>query len=201
MWLMSDKKLRLFVAADIPGEARELIYATVQGLRTEVVDARWVKPTNLHLTLKFIGEYGEEGLHRLSNELRAAAERCRAFKAALGGCGAFPSQRKARVIWVGMYTGVEEAGAIAKKLDARLRKIGVKREERLFRGHLTLARLKRPCDCTDVLEDMADRLKGLQDLSFEVEEIVLYRSILSPQGPMYNALERIRLGGVPREEG
>jgi 2'-5' RNA ligase len=197
---MSGERWRLFVAADIPGEIRELLAATMKRLQGESINARWVKPENLHLTLKFIGEYEEEGIERLAHEIGKAAERSRPFRAALGGCGAFPSRRKARVIWVGMSGGVEEAAAVARKLDARLEKVGVKREERQFRGHLTLARLRQPQDCTDVLAGMFGMLVGLQEMSFQVAEIALYRSILKQQGPTYVGLERVALGGAISEE-
>jgi 2'-5' RNA ligase len=194
--IMSAERLRLFVAMDISGDARELLSETIESFRHRIEGARWVKAQNLHMTLKFIGDYGEEGMERLSNEIRATAERCRAFRAALGGCGAFPSPGKARVLWVGMHEGGEEAGAVARKLDSRLEKVGIKRENRPFRGHLTLARMKRPGDCAAYLEDMGDRLEGLRDMVFDVGEIVLYRSVLSPQGPTYTALERAGLKGT-----
>lgn len=192
---MSGERLRLFLAVEIPDDARELLSVTIDGLREAMPGTRWVKAKNLHLTLKFIGDYGEEGLKRLSNEIRATAERCQGFRAVLGGCGAFPSQRKARVVWVGMSEGADEAGKIARKLDARLEKAGVKREGRPFSGHLTMARLKQPKDFSPQLEEMSGRLEGLRSMPFEVGEIVLYRSILSPQGPTYVALERAGLGG------
>ena len=198
---MCGEKLRLFVAADIPREIRGLLASTMERMRGKGVEARWVKPENLHLTLKFIGDYSEDGLDRLSLEMRKAADRSVPFEVVMGGCGAFPSQRKARVIWVGMAHGVDGAASIARKLDARLEKAGVKRDQRQFRGHLTLARLRRPQDCTHVLEDMAGMLGGLQDLPFQVEEIKLFRSILRPQGPTYVELASVVLGGDPGEQG
>jgi len=196
---MSGERLRLFVAADIPWEIRDLVASTTERIKGKGIDARWVRPENLHLTLKFIGEYGEEGLERLSQEIRKAAERSSPFKVVMGGCGAFPSQRKARVLWVGMSDGVDDASAVARKLDARLEKAGVKREQRQFRGHLTVARLRRPQDCTEVVEDMSRMLEGLQELPFRVEEIRLIRSILKTQGPTYIELEKVALGGEPGE--
>jgi len=192
---VSGNKIRLFVAVDIPGEVRELLSRVLQELRGEMEGARWVKPENLHLTLKFIGDYEEEGLEKLTGEVRAAAERIPAFIAALDGCGAFPSGKRARVIWVGMAEGSEKAGRMARKLDARLERAGVKREDRPFKSHLTLARLKQPGDCSGYLKILNHKLEGLPGLPFEVGEVVLYRSILSPHGPTYVPLERISLGG------
>jgi len=196
---MSDSDLRLFVAADIPADARGLIAAGVEKSRGKMPVARWVKAENLHLTIKFIGAYPEEDVGGLSNELRESGGRCAPFEAAMGGCGAFPSARRGRVLWVGMTQGVDGAEAVARKLDARLEKVGIEREGRPFRGHITLARLKQPRDCEAVLGDLGADLAGLPALTFMVDEIVLCRSILGPQGPTYIAMERIALGGKPRE--
>lgn len=198
---MSGERMRLFVAFDIPEKAREILSGVADAKREELAGARWVRPENLHLTLKFIGEYREDDLGRLSQEIRAAAERCPSFTAALGGCGAFPSRRKARVIWVGLSEGADEAGHVARKLDARLEKVGIKREPRPFRGHLTLARLKRPGDCTEGLEGIEAMLEELEKIPFVIGEVTLYRSILGPQGPKYTVLERIPLKEGSDEAG
>ncbi len=192
---MSGEKMRLFVAADIPGDVRELLASAVQGIRGEELGARWVRLENLHLTLKFIGDYEKDEMDRLSNEVRATAQRCEPFEALLGGSGAFPSPRRARIIWVAVSSGVREAEAVARKLNARLEKVGVKKEERAFRGHLTLARLRQVRDCTAMLAGVEGRLEGLRDMPFRVDEVVLYRSILKPEGPVYSVVERMALGG------
>lgn len=191
---MSAERMRLFIALDIPEEARSLLAAIVEEHRGDLPEARWVKAENLHITLKFIGDYEEEKLDRLSNEIRKTAALGSSFRAALGGCGGFPSSRKARVLWVGMRDGQEEAAVMAGKLDSRLEKAGVERESRPFRGHLTLARLRRPLDCSSLLERMEEESKPLTDMFFEVREMTLYRSILGPGGPTYVSLEKIALG-------
>ncbi len=192
---MPGKKVRLFVAIDIPNDIRDLLSKAVAKLEATGGGARWVKPENLHLTLKFIGYYDREKLERLTGEVRKAAERGPSFRVRFGEPGAFPSKKRARVIWIGMAEGSREAGKVASKLDARLEKAGVKREGRPFAGHLTLARLKKPMDYIDYLVILGNMLEGLQDMAFDVSEIVLYESILSSKGPTYQALERMRLGG------
>ena len=193
---MGGERLRLFVAMDITEEARRTIAACVERHGSGLAEARWVRPENLHITLKFIGEYEEEKLGRLSNEIRETAALCRAFRAALGGCGGFPSRKKARVIWVGMEAGQAEAAAIAAKLDSRLERVGVKREDRPFKGHLTLARLRKPVDCSPLLDKMEVELQHLAEMPFEVRKMTLYRSILGPGGPRYLPLERVDLGAA-----
>ena len=198
---MCADRLRLFVAADVPDEIREIIQRAVEPLKARVPGGRWVRPENLHLTLKFIGEYGEEGLERLSDAIEAAASRSAPFKVCLGSCGAFPAPGKARVLWVGMTRGGEEAARLAGKLDARLERVGVKREGRGFRGHLTVARLKSPHDCMVFLEDLAANMEGASRFPFEIDRLTLYRSILGPSGPAYTALREFALGGEARGEG
>jgi RNA 2',3'-cyclic 3'-phosphodiesterase len=193
---MSASKLRLFTAVDIPEEIREVISGAVQNLQEEVEGVRWVKSQNLHLTLKFIGNFETEKLERLIQEIQTVAERSARFTAALGGCGAFPSTKKARIVWIGMTNGGDEAGIIARKIDKRLERLGVEREDRSFSSHLTLARLKQPRDCSGQLENLDRKLKGLPEMAFVVSEVTLYQSHLGPQGPTYNQLRRLNLGGT-----
>ncbi len=193
--MSARRYMRLFVAVDVPGEIKEKVAAAVGEIGPDAAGVRWVKPENLHITLKFIGDYGEERLGDLIEEVRATARLCDGFTVSLAGCGAFPSRGRARVLWLGMARGGEEAAAAARKLDSRLERVGVKREERGFRSHLTLARLRNPADCSACLLRLEEKLKGLEEKSFEVEEMVLYRSILGPHGPTYIPLEGARLGG------
>ena len=188
-------KMRLFIAMDVPEEIKGAISVAMEDLRRSVEGVRWVKPENIHLTMKFIGDYEEEKLERLEEEVVKAALRSPRFTALLGGCGAFPSPAKARVIWVDMRKGGEEAAVAARKVDSRLGKIGIKRDSRPFRGHLTLGRLKKPRDCSDMIERMEKDLQGLFDMPFDVREMVLYRSILRPEGPTYIPLRRVELVG------
>lgn len=190
--------LRLFVALDLPEGVRERIAAAVKKKAGLLPQARWVKEENLHLTLKFIGEYPEEKVERLEGILEKKALEHRPFTASLRGCGGFPSPGRARVIWVGMGKGEEEAASLASGLDSGLTRVGVKREARPFRGHLTLARLKNPMDCCSWLASLEEELSGLEEMDFQVREITLYRSVLSPQGPTYFPVRRFELGG---EEG
>lgn len=202
---MGAERWRLFVALDIPDEVRDLIRDSTAEIRDNLSLARWVSPENLHLTLKFIGEFDARDIRRLEREMLSVARKADPFVASLGGCGAFPGAGKARVLWVGMDKGEVEAAALARKLDAGLGRVGVKREERPFRGHLTLARMRRPVDCTALLERLEDRMRGLKDLDFRVCEFTLYRSILGPQGPRYQPLLKAVLGAgvdeVSRREG
>ncbi len=192
--------LRLFVAADIPREIRKAVAGVIEPLKARVPGGRWVKPENLHITLKFIGEYEKEALERLSNHILAATRKSVPFVVCLGDCGAFPSPARARVLWVGMTEGGEEAAVLARRLDARLERAGVRREGREYRGHLTLARLKNPVDCRMLMEELAHGMRDLGGMPFRVEVITLYRSVLGPSGPTYTPLREFVLGGGEGEK-
>lgn len=186
--------LRLFAALDIPEEVRERIAKAVSRNAGLLPQARWVRKENLHLTLKFIGEFPLERLGGLVDIVEAKALNGEPFTVALKGCGGFPSPGKARVIWVGMGKGQKEAASLAAELDSGLAKVGVGRETRPFRGHLTLARLRNPLDCSPCLASLEEDLAGLEDMDFMISEITLYRSFLRPGGPEYVPLRRFGLG-------
>lgn len=192
------ESLRLFVALDLPEEVRERIAAAAERHAQLQPQARWVKKENLHLTLKFIGEFPADRMDRLVKALEETTARQRAFTASFGGCGGFPSVGKSRVIWVGMERGEGEAASLAAELNRGLVRVGVKKEARPFRGHLTLARLRSPADCSSWVAAMEEELAGLEEMTFMVEEVTLYRSILSPAGPTYMPLRRF---GLRRDDG
>ncbi|MDI6872923.1 RNA 2',3'-cyclic phosphodiesterase [Candidatus Solincola sp.] len=188
------ERIRLFVALDLPEEVRERIVTAARKHAGLLPQARWVRKENLHLTLKFIGEYPGRKVEKLVTIVEGETAKKEPFTASLRGCGGFPSPGRARVIWVGMEKGEKEAAALAAELDAGLAKAGVKRETRPFRGHLTLARLRNPADCSSWLASLEEDLAGLEEMDFRVEDITLYRSILSAEGPTYVPLRRFELG-------
>jgi 2'-5' RNA ligase len=192
---MCAEKVRLFTAVDIPHEMKEVVSDAVNNIRPVLEGARWVKPQNLHLTIKFIGNFDVDSLEKLKGEISAVTDRCPKFMASLRGCGAFPSRKKARVLWIGMSDGRDEMDIIARKIDKRLERLGIDREERPFRGHLTIARLKKPMDCSNELDRLMDMLSSHSELAFPVEEIVLFQSKLSRHGPDYTPLHCFCLGG------
>jgi 2'-5' RNA ligase len=187
--------LRLFVALELPSFLRGQVAALLGGDIGVEGRVRWVREENLHLTLKFIGGVEESRLRAVESEIEKAVSRVPPFEARLGGCGVFPGPTKGRVIWLGMEEGRESAGKLAARLDSRLSRVGVKREARPFRGHLTLARIKPPSDCTVWLKEAEEKLRGLSLPPFQVREVVLFRSILHAEGPEYVPLKRFALGG------
>lgn len=181
--------MRLFVALDIPEVVRARLKEFSERMRKRAPAARWVRVEGIHLTLKFIGEVEEERVEKV----RRALEPVRAdspVEVEYRGAGFFPSERNPRVFWAGT-----EAGPVLMKLAAeierRLEPLGIARESREFRAHLTLARFERPGDAEPVRRAMAESPAIEFGRSVE-REFYLYQSKLGPGGARYTRLAAFR---------
>jgi len=178
--------MRLFLAVFPPPEVQRAAFAATEAMRRPGDGVSWVKPENLHYTLHFLGELGEDGARRAAEAAREAAGDHRAFDAALGGLGAFPDPRRARVLWVSMAEGAEEMKGLARSLEEALGRRGFDRADKPFSPHLTLGRVRAP------REDWSARLAAAEPPAgagarFRVERLSLMESKLSPQGSIYTA--------------
>lgn len=191
-----EHRLRIFLAVFPPSEAQGLAAAAIDKLRSAGDGVSWVKRDNLHYTMRFIGDVGEDGARRVAEAAREAAAAHDGFGVALGPPGAFPTAKKARVIWLGLNTGNEPFAQLAHSLEQSLARRGFEPEEREFSAHLTLGRVREPGrDWTAKLLE-AGAPEG-DAARFAVSEIAVVESQLSPGGSIYNVRERAKL----REKG
>jgi 2'-5' RNA ligase len=187
---------RLFVAAEIPDEVRERLHLDLVQLRERVARARWVPPANWHVTLKFLGPVWPRLVEDVRRSVAEVAGSASGLVTRVTGAGAFPSERRARVIWAGLEDPKGGLAALAVALDGALAGI-VKPEERGFSAHLTVARLREP-------ENVAEALGGLGTVSsesFPVDRLVLYRSHLRRPAPVYEPVEAFPLEGEGSSPG
>ena len=170
---------RCFIAIDLPKEIQKELSEAQKQLYSDDVKMLNVKPENIHLTLKFLGEIDEKQIERVQDVLRDM--KCKRFKAKLGGAGVFPNQNFIRVIWVGIEPKESIIG-LHEYLDAELSKLGFQKDKE-FESHATLARVKTVKD----KKEFADRIKKLKvkPIEFEVTEIALKKSTLLSSGPVY----------------
>lgn len=172
---------RLFIAVDLPDTIRENLEAMFFG----IPGARWVPPDQLHITVRFIGEVDGGLFHDIKSAL--AEIRIPPFPLKLKGVGHFPPRGTPRVIWVGLEKS-EPLQLLRKKIDTALMKTGVEPEGRKFAPHITLARLKNT-----PLQKIANFLSGnglFSQEPFQVEEFLLYSSILTQKGATHH-VERV----------
>lgn len=175
--------MRLFVAVPVPGELRERAAALGKELPRDGITP--VRPENMHLTLRFIGEVGENEAGEIEKALEGVG--FEPFECELKGVGVFPNENYVKVVWAGCESG-GKLEALAKAVADALR--GHPGDDR-FSAHLTIARVKRKVDLHDFLE----RHRADDIGTFTVSEFALVKSVLSPSGPEYATLAHFRARG------
>jgi 2'-5' RNA ligase len=192
------KKIRLFVAVRVPEPQLALLKASSATLRGAIADARWTSPENQHLTLKFLGSTPEDLLEPIGAALDIVAGEVAPEKITLSSMGAFPSRRRARVLWAGVEDPSNLLSRLAAELDDALKPHGFEPEKRKFTPHLTLARLRTPADVSEAL-GAAPADAGFSP--FLVDSIDLFSSKLSSYGARYELLNTFLLRGPTPKEG
>jgi len=177
--------MRIFLALFPPPTAQAAAFQVVEALRRPGDGISWVKRENLHYTLSFLGELGEDGARRAAEAAREAAAAAPAFEAALGRPGAFPRPDRARVLWLGLAQGGPALEQLARDLERALRKRGFDRADKPFSAHLTLGRVRaRDCDAAALLAG-TNSLEGVRAARFDVTALAVVDSTLSPGGSIY----------------
>ncbi|HEY3415747.1 MAG TPA: RNA 2',3'-cyclic phosphodiesterase [Armatimonadota bacterium] len=179
--------VRTFIATDIDPAIIARLAALQDVWRAAGAPVAWVRPTGMHLTLKFLGNVPEERLPTVADILTAVAQRHTPFNLTLAGTGGFPNLRRPRVLWVGVTEGAAELAELAREVDDELAALGFPREARPFSPHLTLGRVKAP-ERLEELRRQVEAQGAEQFGTMRVEGLTFYRSDLSPQGARYTVL-------------
>jgi len=179
---------RLFVAVELPEDARSAIVRAVDGLRP-IDGLRAAPPDQLHLTILFLGAV-ESGLRSdVGERVAAAAAEVEPFRTALTSFGTFPQTGRARVLWVGLRDDDGALARVAASTKEALRDLVIT-EDRPFRAHVTVARARRPITVPGSVRDAA-----VEPVLFDVDALTLFRSHLGGgASPRYEALGRWHLG-------
>lgn len=185
--------IRAFLAIDLPASLRPVLSRAQEELKKSGADVRWVPPGNIHLTLKFFGNITEAQVEAIAEAARRVAAGQTPFTLALTGAGAFPSPKNPRVVWLGVGGDLDTVRDFHRRLEAAFAALGFPPEDRPFAPHLTLGRVKSPVGRLALTHCLAT-LPPPEASPFQVQEIVLFRSNLSPQGATYLPLKIIRLG-------
>jgi RNA 2',3'-cyclic 3'-phosphodiesterase len=183
--------LRTFIAIELPPEVRARVGQHIACLRHELPDVRasWSREDNLHLTLKFLGNVSVADIPRVSNTVERATKLMSDFEITVSGCGLFPPRGRPSVLWIGTQaSGLQALHAVA---EAELAAAGFPRESRPFHPHLTIARL-RPAQGGRRLAELHKNL-GFAPISFDVSEVVVFRSELLKEGSKHTAISRHKL--------
>jgi len=186
--IMSEM-IRSFIAFDINNESVLRRFAEVQGtLLNSGADLKLVKPQNIHITMRFLGDISLSMVNSIHEEMEKIS--FTSFDVEIKGLGAFPSLRYARVVWAGIRKGADELANIFNQLEPRLRRLGFKPDPKGFSPHLTIARVKTGRNKAELVRCVQD----LVDYEFGVVRadcLRLKKSVLTPQGPIYSTLREI----------
>ena len=179
--------LRTFIALEIDDEIKQEIGRIEDHLKSSGADIRWVKPVNLHLTLKFLGETPTEKLVHINALLEKVCEINTNFLMELSSVGGFPNTKNPKVIWLGFSKGKEEILKIEQQIEELLSEQGFAKEEREFSPHLTIGR-KRSSLNQFALATMLQNYTLPNTLRQQVKTLSFIKSTLTPEGPIYEPL-------------
>ena len=185
---VNQEQIRCFVAIEIPEAIQTRLVSVQEELREHIRGASWVKRENIHLTLKFLGDVAPNQINIIKNTIEQVAGARSPFLMEIGGIGAFPNLVRPRIIWAGMKTGADEVTAIAREINSGLSRRGYARDEKKFRPHFTLARLKSRMNLKSLVHvfQLYDTMNGA---TLIVDRIRVVQSRLKPSGAVYTPLE------------
>ena len=187
--------MRLFIAINIDEKVRNALGDLQQQLWNQAdikkSDVKWVRPDNIHLTLKFLGEVKDEIIAEVCNIVKEVAGRHKSFEIDVESVGHFGG-RSARVLWIGNGQGSDELFALQKDLEEKLALAGWPEEQRQFAGHLTLCRI-RNTKAGVKLAQLSEQYKDFKLGTISAESVLVYQSQLQPTGPIYTVLGNYKL--------
>jgi RNA 2',3'-cyclic 3'-phosphodiesterase len=181
--------VRLFVALEIPRAVRDNLATLIKELRTAGPKARWVRPENIHVTLKFIGEVPPDKLENIRAALSGVHSEC-AAQLGFRGLGFFPNARRPSVLWAGIDAS-PNLQSLAGDIDRSLEKLGFPCEQRSFVPHLTIARFQPP-SVHESLQSATAQYSEREFGSLITCEFHLIESKLRSSGAEYTTLESFR---------
>ncbi len=181
-----DEKIRCFIAIELSHEITDILSQIQDELKKTVSGVKWVKPGNIHLTLKFIGNIEEKAVEEIKEILNQIAAQTKPFKLKLSSAGAFPNPDRPRVIWIGMDEENKESSHLANLIEEKLVSLGIEKESRAFHAHLTLARVKFLKDKSSVKNAFVSLEIPYAEMA--ASKITLFQSTLTREGSIYTVL-------------
>ncbi len=189
----------MFLAIDIPNSIREKITEAQSFYKTLNLDAAWVKPANVHLTVKFLGKTPTDLIPAIKDRMAKVAKSSPPFLVSLGKIGVFPNISRPRVLWVGLEDREDHLGSLKIRVEKEMASLGYPPDKQKPVHHLTLGRIKS----SNNMEGLKKALQSAQRIEtdpFEVSSVQLIKSELTPKGSIYTVQEEfVFTGSVTRQ--
>ena len=186
------KFIRTFIAIELNQQIQDTLKDTQNDLQKLDVDARWVKPSNIHLTLKFLGNISPKKLKAIQEIFPEMFKNFSPFDISLAHLGVFPKINRPRIIWAGIEDKDNKVQTLAETAENHLCRLGFPKERKEFSPHVTIARLRS-------LKNQALPSQRIKEYSFPegltqtVRHVILFKSTLTPQGSIYEPLSTAEL--------
>jgi len=185
--------VRSFIAINIPAKIRNKLEEIQDDLKKSNAALQLVRPENIHITLKFLGNVPVESINDIQDAIAESISGFELFPISFETIGVFPNLQYPRVIWVGIEKGVEELSLLNSKIENSISRFSLHQENRKFQPHLTIARV-RSGKSHKKLVSILEELKDIKAGEMLAEKICLMESMLKPQGAQYNTLKIFLLG-------
>jgi 2'-5' RNA ligase len=188
--------MRCFVATELPDAVRTRLADLQKGLAALDRDVRWTRPDQIHLTIKFLGEVPDADVPGVCGVAAKVARACAPFAIEVRGAGCFPPRGPARIVWAGLGDLPDALINCHREIESAYAEIGFKPEDRPFHPHLTVGRVRDPRGSYSV-RTAVDNQQHFTGGTLQVEELVVFQSILDRSGPTHLVLSRARLSATP----
>lgn len=176
--------MRCFLAIELPDDVRRALGALQDRLRDAGAGVKWTRPEQIHLTVKFLGDVADRNVPEVTEAARALASRYPSFDLEVRSAGCFPPKGPARIVWAGLADPPAALIDLHRDAEQSFAELGFKPENRAFKPHLTIGRVKESRDTWSLRDAVASEAGFTADI-FPVDELVLFQSILDLQGPTY----------------
>jgi len=184
--------MRCFIAIPLPEDIHKELSKIQSQLKETEADVKWVETGNIHLTLKFLGEVDQTKIKTIFQQLKELISKYTRFETCMGKPGTFPTLLNPRVIWIDLNKNEDTINDLQKKIEEILQPFGFEKETRSFHPHLTLGRVRSKKNIQKLTETIKS-FSSPQSRPFTIDKIVLFQSILKPQGAEYTALDEFQL--------
>jgi 2'-5' RNA ligase len=186
-------RIRTFVAIEATDEIRSAAERVIRKLAGDSGFVRWVEPHNLHLSLKFLGDVEDRDVYGVCAAIQRVAADHASFHIECCSLGAFPCVQRPRTIWMGVRDEADRLTSLQGSVEDALCELGFPVEARQFQGHLTLGRIRARPRETAQLQDAMQLYSETEFGNLPVDELIVYASELTREGPHYTVLGRGQL--------